>query len=92
MKKLSEHWIGEQFAPAIANADTTGLTDKEEIQVNAWESARNGTVIVTTEREEFARCEVTGLYGPVVKVEVWERASIIDSSGISIVHDMDVLD
>ena len=75
MNKVSEHWIGQHFLPAIANADCTGLNDQEELQLNAWEAARNGTIVTTNDVDEFALCEVTGLYGPVARVQVWRRVS-----------------
>ena len=65
--------IGAHFAALVANGDATGLTDEEEalfadLERDARDSAPDGYTfshwaVDTDDRDEFARCDATGLRG-----------------------------
>lgn len=79
--------IGEQFLPALVNGDWSGLSDEEAEQFEAWFEAASAEWAdfkgnkwvyahesVSDNREEFAKCEVTGLMGNVCDVEFLFRS------------------
>lgn len=71
--RLIPYTIGTQFAALVANGDDSHLTDDEAEDFAALErSARDNPpegytfghwAIEIDERDEFARCEATGLHG-----------------------------
>jgi len=71
--KTIEFTVGAQFAALVANDDATGITRQEMLQFRAFEfearaGAPDGFVfthwgIDAERRDEFAKCEVTGLVG-----------------------------
>jgi len=79
-----KYTIGQQFLPALVNADTTGLDEFEEAKLgewvahatqswrdaddNQWGYAHMATVDNT--EDEFNLCEVTGLRGATIQVMV----------------------
>lgn len=61
--------VGAHFLPAIINGDESGLTDVESAQLGEWlaqqQDGRNASghwATVEDSRDEFALCEVTGLW------------------------------
>jgi hypothetical protein len=76
--KIVPYTVGAQFAPLIANADSSGL-DNDEVHAfagfdqDARDAApRNYTLshydIDTNSHDEFARCVVTGMRGACYQV------------------------
>lgn len=81
MKRVEtiSYTVGSQFAALIANGDATGLTGDEDDAFSIFEtearlSPPDGYTfshwsIDTDSRDEFARCDVTGLRGECYAVE-----------------------
>lgn len=40
IEKVSEHWIGEQFAVVIGSSDYTGRAKGEDELFNKWDEAK----------------------------------------------------
>jgi hypothetical protein len=76
--KIVPHTVGAQFAPLIANADSSGL-DNDEVHAfagfdqDARDAAPRGYTlghydVNTDSYDEFARCAVTGMRGACYQV------------------------
>ena len=78
--KLIEHaWIGEFYAPYAVNGDASGLTDKETLAYDRWMRSLQSDApgqnlyhtLDWTPDSAFRMCELTGLHGNCVWVQVW---------------------
>lgn len=77
--KTVSYTLGAQFAPLIANADSSHLTDDEAHMFDSFERevqrvAPEGYsfshwAIDTDDYDEFAECEITGLRGACYRVD-----------------------
>ena len=63
--------IGNHFLPAIFNADSSGLDDRELATLTLWETATRDKLVPigkfgyftnTYETTEYARCEITNQF------------------------------
>lgn len=68
--KHYEALIGTQFPSAIANADSSGLTSREDKALSAWIEGYPSASFEYGETEDFAECEITGLMGECVNVRI----------------------
>lgn len=71
---LEEYTIATYFLPALINGDITYLEDEEHEQLDKWvDKVRAGRVghwsVPDYEELDFARDDVTGLYGIVTKID-----------------------
>ena len=66
--------IAEYFICAIEYGDTTGLSDKEEIQLNDWlgNYPCSCCMFEYGESTEFAKCDITGLMSGCVTVNIYK--------------------
>jgi len=69
---IEEVTIAEYFVCAIEYGDYSGLDDKEESQLNEWLENYRYCIFEYGNREEFERCEITGLMGSCVNVKIYK--------------------
>ena len=73
--------IGAHFLSALVNGDYSGLTDAESATFNKWLTKVRANYIhgsphhwsTTDNSNEFGRCEVTDLHGPVEEITLCVR-------------------
>lgn len=70
LRYYNSYYIGDHFLVAIANADFTGLDDREEALLEAWFPGFH--LSITEDTDEFRRCAITGLYGNCTRIDVYE--------------------
>jgi hypothetical protein len=68
---LREAVIGQHFAVPLEYGDVTGLSDEEERLLRRWVAAYPNASFVWCGEDEFAQCEITGLRGACVTVEIY---------------------
>jgi hypothetical protein len=71
MELLREAVIGQHFAVPLEYGDVTGLSDEEERLLRRWVAAYPNASFVWCGEDEFAQCEITGLKGACVTVEIY---------------------
>ena len=74
---MKDFWIAQHFAVVLANDDRTGLQDCEEKWFDKWYKFHvepHGYLVVTDDHTE-GKCDVTRLYGSLVRVELIETTS-----------------
>lgn len=72
IKLIEEATIAEHFVCAIEYNDMTGLDDEEESQLNEWMENYPYCTFEYGERDEFAKCEITGSIGNCVNVKIYK--------------------
>ena len=68
--------INSSYLPAVINGDYEGLLQAESDLIDTWlnnfEYDSSITIIVIEGSEqEFCKCEITGLMGSTIDVEIW---------------------
>lgn len=63
-----EYWIGEHYASAIFNGDSSGLSDEEWKRFERWHEGLDKPIENYGIRDEFEACEITGMMGNCIKV------------------------
>lgn len=68
--------IGEHYACYIEYGDIEGLEPAEWKAYDGWRAGlpSGSSVHVGAGRDEFCRCDITGLYGACVNVDVYHVA------------------
>ena len=69
---IEEVTIAECFVCAIEYGDYPGLDDKEESQLSEWLENYPYCIFEYGNRDEFTRCEITGLMGSCVNVKIYK--------------------
>ena len=69
---IEEATIAEYFVCAIEYNDYSGLDDEEESQLNEWLENYPNCIFEYGDRDEFTRCEVTGLMSDCVEVKIYK--------------------
>ena len=72
---IEEVTIAEYFVCAIEYGDYSGLDDKEESQLNEWLENYRYCIFEYGNRDEFTRCEITGLMTTCINVKIYEDLS-----------------
>ena len=72
---IEEVTIAEYFVCAIEYGDYSGLDDKEESQLNEWLENYPYCIFEYGNRDEFTRCEITGLMTTCINVKIYEDLS-----------------
>jgi hypothetical protein len=72
---IEEATILECFVCAIEYNDMTGLDDEEENRLNDWLENYPGCIFEYGERDEFAKCKITGLMADCVTVKIYKDQS-----------------
>ena len=72
---IEEATIAEYFICAIEYGDYSGLDDKEESQLNEWLENYRYCIFEYGNRDEFTRCEITGLMTTCINVKIYEDLS-----------------
>jgi hypothetical protein len=72
---IEEVTISEWFICAIEYNDMTGLNDEEESQLNEWIENYPYCTFEYGERDEFAKCKITGLIADCVTVKIYKDQS-----------------
>lgn len=85
LKLINTHWIGTHFACPILYGDLTGLHDTDEAALDAWVAQYpSATFNFTEETDEFRRCDITGLMGNCIKVEIYKDFEDLDQISLDI--------
>ena len=67
--------ISSYYLPAIINGDYEGLLQTEDDLIDNWLNNFNYGMItinvIEGSEQEFCKCEITGLKGQTIDVEIW---------------------
>ena len=67
--------VNSSYLPAIIDGDYSGLEQAESDLIDTWLNNFDGSSITITiidgSEQDFCQCEITGLRGQTLDVEIW---------------------
>ena len=71
MRITDERWVAQHFVVAIVNSDVTGLSEREEDQLDDFEAQLGrGEYIIFGQEADWAKCAITNLMSNCVKAKI----------------------
>ena len=89
MNKVKTYNVSSEFAVVIANSDTTGLNESDELAFNNWEVNLpvNTYAVVTDSDLGWGRCEITGFSSELIEVSIYSTGVKPRDTGEDFIYD-----